>query len=219
MNSSSPLHSMPTAPCPIAGRLKSVGRISVIASSWPRRFTPAVARIIASNSPSLSFLRRVSTLPRSWVIFRSGRRLSSWHILLRLLVPTFAPCGRSLKLFMPFPAINASLGSSRFVMQGRCKPSGNSVGTSFMLCTARSASPLSIASSISLTKRPLPPTCASGTSRILSPVVLILFSSTSNSGSIVSSCDFIHSACHRASLLWRVAITILRFAIIIILNL
>ena len=51
-----------------------------------------------------------------------------------------------------------------------------------MECTARSARPSSSASSISLTKSPLPPTLAKGTSRILSPLVLMGSRSTVRSG-------------------------------------
>ena len=57
-------------------------------------------------------------------------------------------------------------------------PVGISAGISFMLCTAISILPSKSASSISLTKRPLPPTLASGTSRILSPLVLMISSAT-----------------------------------------
>ena len=57
----------------------------------------------------------------------------------------------------------------------RCPdPAGSSVGRSFMLCTARSTSPVSSASSISFVNSPLEPTFASGTSVILSPVVLMI---------------------------------------------
>jgi len=51
-----------------------------------------------------------------------------------------------------------------------------------MLCTARSASRRSSASSSSLTKSPLPPTLASGASRIVSPWVLMTFSDTLTPG-------------------------------------
>src|SRR5512135_1349506 len=105
----------------------------------------------------------------------------------------------------------ASRGSSLSQITARWRPSGNSVGTSFMLWTARSASPLRSASSISFTKSPLPPTCASGTSRILSPVVLILLRSTSRPGFILCSSDFTHSACQSASLLPRVPMMTLFF--------
>jgi hypothetical protein len=47
----------------------------------------------------------------------------------------------------------------------------SSAGTSLNECTAKSASPRSSASSISLVKSPLPPTSESGTVCTLSPVV------------------------------------------------
>ncbi len=53
------------------------------------------------------------------------------------------------------------------------RPAGCSVGMSFMLCTAASMRPENIASSISLTNRPLPPASESGRSWIASPVVLM----------------------------------------------
>src|SRR5512135_345461 len=131
----------------------------------------------------------------------------SWACLRRLLVPTFAPVGRSLNATL-LRLSRASRGSSRLVMQDRCRPSGKKVGTSFMLCTAMSISFASMASSISLTNSPLPPTFASGTSRILSPVVLILVSVTASPGYFFSSSDFTHSACQSASALPRVPILI-----------
>src|SRR5208283_1627077 len=124
--------------------------------------------------------------------------------------------GSSLKLAItnPLPfalAIKASRGSSLLPITARCKPAGNSVGTSFMLWTAKDASPLRIASSISFTKSPLPPTCERGTSNILSPVVLILLSSMSKAGFSFRSSDLTHSACHNASLLPLVPIITLLF--------
>ena len=41
-------HSMPTAPCPTAGRDSSGGNATRMRSSRPRRFWPATARIMAS---------------------------------------------------------------------------------------------------------------------------------------------------------------------------
>ena len=68
-----------------------------------------------------------------------------------------------------------------------CKPGGNSIGTSFIECTAMSASPSSSARSSSFTNKPLPPILASGVSRIISPRVLIASSSTRKSGWALSS--------------------------------
>src|SRR5208282_6194292 len=80
-----------------------------------------------------------------------------------------------------------------------------------MLWTAISDRPSRSASSISLTKSPLPPTFARGTSSILSPVVLILLSSTCTPAESFSRPAFTHSACHKASALPRVPIMILVF--------
>ena len=84
-------------------------------------------------------------------------------------------------------------------------PSGNSVGRSFRLCTARSARPSSSASSISLVNRPLAPTWASGTSVILSPVVLMI--SMRLGYPRAASCRCTQWACHRASCEPRDAMT------------
>src|SRR5690554_5821033 len=99
----------------------------------------------------------------------------------------------------------ASVGSSRSQIATSPRPSGNAMGTSFMECTARSARPSSMASSSSFTNRPLPPIFASGTSRILSPWVLILTSSTVMLSCSRSSSDLMNSACHSARALLRVA--------------
>jgi hypothetical protein len=76
-----------------------------------------------------------------------------------------------------------------------------------MLCTARSISSRNRASSISFTKRPLPPMAAKGTSRILSPEVLMVRRVTDRSGATACRLAWTHSACQRASLLPRVPIT------------
>src|SRR4030067_3616261 len=105
--------------------------------------------------------------------------------------------------------MKASLGSSLSQIADKWRPTGKSVGTSFILWTAISISLRRIDSSISFTKSPLPPTCARGTARIMSPVVFILMSLTSIPGSIIWISAFTHSACQRASLLPRVPIFIL----------
>ena len=87
------------------------------------------------------------------------------------LVPTFAPCGQFGERACP-PGRRAGLRAAGTAASTR--PAGSSVGRSFRLCTARSARPSSSASSISLVNRPLVPTLASGTSVILSPVVLMI---------------------------------------------
>ena len=198
--------SIPSAPWPMAGRHTSGARTSVIRSVQPNRLTPAAARTMAS-SPSLSSLRRrVSRFPRRGTMVRSGRWWSSWAWRRRLLVPTRPPRGRSVNR-APVREIRTSRGSSRSVMATMSRPAGRSVGTSFMLWTARSTRRSSRASSISLTKRALPPTWASGTSRILSPVVLIVCSSTVRSGKAARSRSATWFACQSASCDPRVPMT------------
>src|SRR5216684_1168625 len=81
-----------------------------------------------------------------------------------------------------------------------------------MLWTARSMRPSSRASSISFVKRPLPPIFASGTSRILSPVVLMGTRSTCKFGQRLSSSPLVQLACQRANALPRVpSLTVRRF--------
>ena len=159
---------------------------------------------MASNSPASSLPKRVCTLPRRLLTFRSGRAASAWHWRRKLDVPKRAPCGRSNKLLYWFET-NASVGFSRSQMTLKPKPSGNSIGTSFILCTAMSARPSNMAASNSLTNNPLPPILANGVSRMMSPCVLNVTSSTSNPGWKRCSSAFTNSACHRASLLLRVA--------------
>ncbi|MMZ66115.1 hypothetical protein D1872_285850 [compost metagenome] len=124
---------------------------------------------------------------------------------LRLVVPTTAPSGSASTLSY-FSLNNASRTSSRLVIAPRSRPSGNSVGTSFRLCTAICASPLSIASSSSLVKRPLPPIFAKGVSRMTSPFVFMIFNSTSRPECLSSRIDLMCSDCQSASLLPLVAI-------------
>ena len=102
--------------------------------------------------------------------------------------------------------MNTSPGFSRSGIAPIHNPCGISAGMSFMLCTAISIRRVSSACSISLTNRPLPPTRASGTSRILSPWVFITISSTGVDEDFLSRADLTQFACHRASLLPRVPI-------------
>ncbi len=90
-------------------------------------------------------------------------------------VPSVAPCGssaseRALRL------MKTSRASSRSRHAASTRPAGSTVGMSLAECTARSMSPRSSASSISLVNRPLPPTSASGRSWMLSPVVRMTLS-------------------------------------------
>ena len=68
---------------------------------------------------------------------------------------------------------SASGGSSRSSTAPTSRPSGSTAGMSLLLCTARSISPPSSASSISLTNSRLPPISESGRSCRRSPEVLM----------------------------------------------
>ena len=162
--------SMASAPCPTAGHMVSTGRISAMRFPHPRRFNPAAASRMASYWPSSSLRRRVSRLPRTDSTTRSGRSLRK---LGRAAQRTGAHLGAGGRSARRRPT-TASRGSSRSGTAASTRPSGSSVGRSLRLCTARSARPSSRASSISLVNRPLVPTLASGTSVILSPVVLMI---------------------------------------------
>ena len=100
---------------------------------------------------------------------------------------------------------NASCGLARGSTAVMQKPGGSSLGTSFIECTAMSARPSCIATSSSLTNRPLPPTSASARSCTRSPCVLIGTSSTGSAGWAARSSAATCSACQRASWLRRVA--------------
>src|SRR3989441_10106486 len=149
--------SIPRAPWPTAGRLMSVEITSLIRSLQPSRSSPALASTTASYSPCSALRSRVSTLPRSSCMSRSGRWWRNWDWRRRLLVPTRAPGGKSLSFAPRLCATKQSRTSSRWQIAGNASPAGVSVGTSFMLCTARSTRPSNRASSNSLMKTPLRP--------------------------------------------------------------
>src|SRR5450759_2083969 len=171
-------------------------------SAQPMRVIPAAARMTASSSPFSALRMRVSRLPRTSTISRSGRMASTCARRRRLDVPSLAPAGSESRSY-PAPDTMASRGSTRSGFAAMTRPSGRSVGTSFMEWTARSTVASTSSTSISLVNRPLPPTLASGTSRILSPVVLMILRHT---GKPVISSTFalMYSDCHSASLLPRV---------------
>src|SRR5690606_13287326 len=95
-------------------------------------------------------------------------------------------------------------------MQYRPRPSGKSIGTSFMECTAMSASCSSSAVSSSLTNSPLPPIFARGASSSLSPRLTMGTRLTLRPGWACSRRALTYSACHRARALLRVAMRISR---------
>ena len=153
-------------PCPGAGTNWSQDR-GCAPSSRPRRRRPASASTTASYSPSASFRRRVSTLPRNGRTWMRGLIASSWERRRRLDVPTRAPSGSSsMPLAVP---TSASRGSSPLGTAAIARPSGSRPGTSFALWTARSTSPASRASSISFTNRDL----SAGAARPVSPLVVM----------------------------------------------
>ncbi len=103
--------------------------------------------------------------------------------------------------------MNESLTSSRSVMAPIDNPSGVCVGISLRLCTAISIRFSSNACSISRVKSPLSPIFDRGESRILSPVVLMMLSSTANEVKCLRSSPWTHCACQRARSLPRVPMT------------
>ena len=123
-----------------------------------------MASTIASKSPSRSRRSRVSTLPRrSRARGRAaGRRRSARRR--RLVVPTRAPWGSCVETASRRRRARRGDRRARGSRTGR-GPGAGSSGTSFRLCTARSTSPASSASSISFRKAPLPPTASSGAGR------------------------------------------------------
>jgi hypothetical protein len=88
---SSARHSSASAPWPTAGTSRPDSRTPFTVT--PSRDTPASASTIASKAPSSRRRRRVSMLPRSMEMRRSGR--SAWSCSARRweLVPTWALCG------------------------------------------------------------------------------------------------------------------------------
>src|SRR3990170_4656863 len=199
-------HSMPSAPCPTAGRLSSLLINARMRWPSPRRFSPAAARMMAAYCPSSSLRKRVCTLPRNGSILRCGKRARNWLSRRRLEVPTTLPAGNAAR-FSYLLETNASCGSSRSPMAASTKPSGRFIGTSFSECTARSARPSSSAVSSSFTNRPLPPILERVTSRIWSPCVVMPNMLTSVCGYNARSLSRMCCACHIASALSRDAIT------------
>ena len=134
------------------------------------RVSPAIARMIASKSPAARRARRVSTLPRSATTSRSGRRRSASKRRRTDDVPRRAP-RVSAAIEAAARASSASRGSARSGTAAIRKPEASWAGRSFIECTATSIWPSASACSSSLTKSPLPPTCASAAVAIRSPLV------------------------------------------------
>ena len=177
--------SMATMPCPGAGTQALAGSVIEMRDANPRRRSPAAASTSASCSPASSFLSRVSRLPRMGANRAPLNTPESCAMRRTLPVPMFGRCVRvprpdpsSVSALCPVPSAltgstTASSGSSRGSTAAIARPSGSSAGMSLLLCTARSMSFLSSASSISLTKRRFPPASDSGRSAIASPDVLM----------------------------------------------
>ena len=193
-------------PWPTAGSDTLGSSSEPMRDSRPRRVRPAAASTMASSSPSSRRFSRVSTLPRKGAMSRSGRAMSSWARRRRLEVPSRAPRGRSASVCAP-RAISASRGSARGSIAARTIPTGSSLGTSFIECTARWARPSASAASSSLMNSPFPPMAARLRSWIRSPLVDIGRSSTLRSACALRNRAATCSACHSASLLMRVAMT------------
>ena len=154
-------------------------------SANPRRISPAAAKMIAAYWPSSSLRNRVSTLPRNGSTCKCLNRARNWLSRRKLDVPTTAPLGKSSS-DTNWLETNASRASSRAPAVINAKPAGNCAGTSFIECTAISASPRASACSSSLMNSPLPPTLFSVRSRIWSPRVVMAKIDTSHCGYNVS---------------------------------
>ena len=174
-SASSSRHSSAIAPCPGAGTNGAGSRTSVdlarAAEPDEARPWPAGSRRSRPRAAGGGACPRCRAGPRA---ARSGRSAWTCARRRRLVVPTRAPAGSSAR---PPPAPRRARragrrapGSRTSAQARRAAPSG----TSFRLCTARSTSPASSASSISLRKAPLPPTVSSRRSCTRSPVVVMI---------------------------------------------
>ena len=184
----------------------------------PSRRSPAAASTSASCSPSSSLRSRVSRLPRIGVNRAPGNSRVSCAMRRTLPVPIdgdLAERGHELvdRVATVRPRLvcavartgstTASRGSSRGSTPAIASPSGSTAGMSLLLCTARSISPRSSASSISLTNSRLPPTSDSGASCSRSPDVLMTTMRQGGPPAAAMRAATVF-ACHSASWLPRV---------------
>ena len=192
--SSSPSRiSIATIPCPGAGTQAVAGSVIEMRDANPSRRSPAAASTSASYSPLSSLRRRVSRLPRIGVKRAPGmsrvelrdaadaagadhRRLAELGDQVVDGAAGWRGRWRDGRRREPSTAGNtiASSGSSRGSTAAICRPSGSTADMSLLLWTARSMSPPSRASSISLTNSRLPPISESGASCSRSPEVLMV---------------------------------------------
>ena len=188
----------------------------------PRRVNPAAASTRASCAPSSSLRNRVSRLPRIPVKRAPGNTRISCAMRRTLPVPidglaprdaTRSSIDETVRLtpdttpvvsgFSRTGNTTASSGFSRGSTPAIVRPSGRITDMSLLLWTARSIWPPSSASSISLTKSPLPPISESGRSCRRSPSVLMITISQAGPPAAAMRAATV-LACHSASRLPRV---------------
>ena len=130
---------MPSAPCPTAGSESPAREDLRRAPLEPEPHEPRAREHDGVASPASTLRRRVSTLPRSGTISRSGRAACSDTARRRLLVPTRAPCGQ-LGERRRGAAPRARRADPRArERSASASPGGSSPGTSLIECTAKSA--------------------------------------------------------------------------------
>ncbi|OPY89223.1 MAG: hypothetical protein A4E73_03146 [Syntrophaceae bacterium PtaU1.Bin231] len=168
-------------PWPTAGSITSGARICVARSVHPMRLSPAAATTTPASLSEAIFRIRVSRFPRIGTISAWGTILLTCRPRRSDPVPIRAPGGAS-SIRRPSAAIQASRGSPRSGVAPISSPSGSSAGMSFRLWTAMSTVPARSASSISLTKSPLPPIRARAVSCMMSPFVRMIKISVCNPG-------------------------------------
>ena len=198
------LHWTAKAPCPGAGSMTSKDNHSVTCCSKPKRVNPAPAKMIASYWPSIAFRTRVSILPRSDSVSKSGRAAKSCAARRKLDVPTTAFCG-SVASINPLLEMRTSRTSARTGIHPMVRPSEFSTGKSLSEWTAQCTALESNSFSSSCVNRPFPPISGKGLSRILSPCVEMIFSSQIRSEWSLCKALITHCACQRARAEGRVA--------------
>ena len=162
---------------------------------------------MASYCPSSSFRSLVCTFPRISFTRISGLIFLICSSLLRLPVPTTLPGFKSFNKVPSLVTITSSTGP-RLRTAPIPRPSGNSIGISLALCTARSICPCSRAASSSWVNTPFPPKERSERSKSSSPFVDISQISIFRSGNASNIIFSTIWVCTRASLLFLVPILI-----------